>query len=158
MFRTNAQSRVIEEAFVRYGLPYRLVAGTRFYERKEIKDLIAYLRLIQNPLDSVSLLRIINVPVRGIGQTSLDQFTAWAAQQGISLYAALQKLANPEPNTAPPPFSARVTKMLVIFSNLLKELIEKHQSSGLVEFFDAVVTRSGYKDYILNEEDGDETL
>jgi DNA helicase-2/ATP-dependent DNA helicase PcrA len=156
MFRTNAQSRVIEEGFVRYGLPYKLVAGTRFYERKEIKDLIAYLRLIQNPLDSVSLLRIINVPARGIGQTSQDQLTTWAAQQGISVYAALQKLANPDPNSPPPPFSARITKMLITFSNILKDLIEQHKSLGLLEFYDAVVTRSGYKDFILSEEDGDE--
>ncbi len=156
MFRTNAQSRVIEEAFVRYGLPYKLVAGTRFYERKEIKDLIAYLRLIQNPLDSVSLLRIINVPVRGIGQTSLDQLTAWAAQQGISIYAALRKLSQNSATATPPPFNSRITKMLVSFSNLLQELVEQHQSLGLIEFFDAVVTRSGYKDYILNHEDGDE--
>jgi DNA helicase-2/ATP-dependent DNA helicase PcrA len=156
MFRTNAQSRVIEEAFVRYGLPYKLVAGTRFYERKEIKDLIAYLRLIQNPLDSVSLMRIINVPVRGIGQTSLDQLTAWASQQGISIYAALQKLAGSEPASTPPPFNTRLTKMLNVFTNLLKELIEQHQSLGLLEFFDVVVTRSGYKDFVLNEEDGDE--
>jgi DNA helicase-2/ATP-dependent DNA helicase PcrA len=156
MFRTNAQSRVIEEAFVRYGLPYKLVAGTRFYERKEIKDLIAYLRLIQNPLDSVSLMRIINVPVRGIGQTSLDQLTAWASQQGISIYAALQKLAGSEPASILPPFNTRLTKMLNVFTNLLKELIEQHQSLGLLEFFDVVVTRSGYKDFVLNEEDGDE--
>ena len=74
MYRTNAQSRVIEEAFVRYGLPYKLVAGTRFYERREIKDIISYLRLIQNPYDSVSLMRIINVPGRGIGQHSLENW------------------------------------------------------------------------------------
>ena len=68
MYRTNAQSRALEEAFLRYGMPYKLVAGTRFYERREVKDIIAYLRLIQNPGDSVSLLRVINVPGRGIGQ------------------------------------------------------------------------------------------
>ena len=96
MYRTNAQSRVIEEAFVRYGVPYKLVAGTRFYERREIKDVIGYLRLIQNPYDSVSLMRIINVPGRGIGQHSLDELAAWADSQGISQYEALQRLANPE--------------------------------------------------------------
>ena len=83
MYRTNAQSRVLEEAFIRYGTPYKLVAGTRFYERREVKDIIAYLRLIQNPVDTVSLLRIINVPQRGIGQRTLDELTRWAREQGI---------------------------------------------------------------------------
>ncbi|GAI10712.1 unnamed protein product, partial [marine sediment metagenome] len=78
MYRTNAQSRALEEAFVRYGTPYKLVAGTRFYERREIKDIIAYLRLIQNPYDSVSLLRIINVPGRGIGQQTQARLSGWA--------------------------------------------------------------------------------
>ncbi|GAG77423.1 unnamed protein product, partial [marine sediment metagenome] len=78
MYRTNAQSRALEEVFVRYGMPYKLVASTRFYERREVKDIIAYLRLIQNPYDSVSLLRIINVPGRGIGQRSLSQLSNWA--------------------------------------------------------------------------------
>ncbi len=73
MYRTNAQSRVLEEAFLRYGVPYRLVAGTRFYDRREVRDVIAYLRLVQNPHDSVSLRRIINVPPRGVGQRSLGQ-------------------------------------------------------------------------------------
>ncbi|MDD5190203.1 MAG: UvrD-helicase domain-containing protein, partial [Dehalococcoidales bacterium] len=78
MFRTNAQSRVLEEAFVRYGTPYRLVAGTKFYERREIKDIIAYFRLIHNPQDSVSLLRVINVPGRGIGDQTTDKLAVWA--------------------------------------------------------------------------------
>jgi DNA helicase II / ATP-dependent DNA helicase PcrA len=158
MFRTNAQSRVLEEAFVRYGLPYKLVAGTRFYERKEIKDIVAYLRLIQNPLDTVSLMRIINIPVRGIGQTSLDQLTGWASQQGISVFAALLKLAKPEPGAVPAPFNSRSAKMLINFANLLQDLIEQHQSLGLVEFFDLLLNRSGYRAYLMNEENGDERL
>jgi DNA helicase-2/ATP-dependent DNA helicase PcrA len=156
LYRTNAQSRVIEEAFVRYGLPYKLVAGTRFYERKEIKDIVAYLRLIHNPLDTVSLMRIINVPPRGIGQTSLDQLTAWAASQGLAVYDALLQLAGQENPAVSVPFNSRVTKMLVNFTNLLKELIEQSQTLGLLEFFDKVVTRTGYKDYVLQDEDGDE--
>ena len=68
MYRTNAQSRALEEAFIRYGTPYKLVAGTRFYERREVKDIIAYLRFVYNQRDSVSLLRIINIPQRGIGE------------------------------------------------------------------------------------------
>ena len=78
MYRTNAQSRALEEAFVRYGLPYRLVGATRFYERREIKDIIAYLRVIHNPCDGVSLARIINVPGRGIGQHNQAKLTRWS--------------------------------------------------------------------------------
>ncbi|GAH70659.1 unnamed protein product, partial [marine sediment metagenome] len=96
MYRTNAQSRALEEAFVRYGMPYKLVASTRFYERREVKDIIAYLRLIQNPYDSVSLLRIINVPGRGIGQRSLSQLSNWAKSMGASQYEALKLITEPE--------------------------------------------------------------
>ena len=94
MYRTNAQSRVLEEAFIRYGVPYRLVAGTRFYERREVKDVIAYFRLIQNPQDSVSLQRIINVPGRGIGPTTVAKLAAWAQSLGASAYDALRLLVD----------------------------------------------------------------
>ena len=135
MYRTNAQSRVIEEAFVRYGLPYKLVAGTRFYERREIKDVIGYLRLIQNPYDSVSLMRIINVPGRGIGQHSLDELAEWASSQGISQYEALQRLADPETSPAQLPFSARIAKTLGSFGSLLKELIAAQPGNELRGLF-----------------------
>jgi DNA helicase-2/ATP-dependent DNA helicase PcrA len=156
MYRTNAQSRVIEEAFVRFGLPYKLVAGTRFYERREIKDVIGYLRLIQNPADTVSLMRIINVPGRGIGQHSLDELTKWASSQGISQYEALQRLAAPDTSVPQLPFSARIAKTLGNFGALLRELIAQSKETNLVNLFDTVVTKSGYKDYVLAEEDGDD--
>ncbi len=156
MYRTNAQSRVIEEAFVRYGLPYKLVAGTRFYERREIKDIISYLRLIQNPNDSVSLMRIINIPGRGIGQHSLDELASWAKSQGISQSEALRRLADPDIDTSQLPFSVRVAKTLGNFGALLKSLIDDSRTLDLVDFFDRVVDKSGYKNYILGEEDGDE--
>jgi DNA helicase II / ATP-dependent DNA helicase PcrA len=155
-YRTNAQSRVIEEAFVRYGLPYKLVAGTRFYERREIKDVIAYLRLVQNPYDSVSLIRMINVPGRGIGQTTLDQLSAWAKSEGITQYEALQKLADPALNAASLPFNSRIAKALAAFGGLLGELISASREMSLTDFFDRLTIRSGYKDFLLNEEGGDE--
>jgi DNA helicase II / ATP-dependent DNA helicase PcrA len=155
LFRTNAQSRVIEESFVRYGLPYKLVAGTRFYERREIKDLIAYLRLIQNPHDSVSLLRIINIPGRGIGQRTLDDLAKWAASQGLSQYEALVRLAAGV-NPIGLPFSPRVAKILGGFGLLVQGLITAKNEMNLLDFFDQVVSRSGYKDFLLNDEDGDE--
>jgi DNA helicase-2/ATP-dependent DNA helicase PcrA len=147
---------VIEEAFVRYGLPYKLVAGTRFYERREIKDVIAYLRLVQNPYDSVSLIRVINVPGRGIGQTTLDQLSAWAKSEGVTQYEALQKLADPACNAASLPFNSRIAKSLAAFGGLLGELIAASREMSLTDFFDRLTIRSGYKDYLLNEEGGDE--
>ena len=156
MYRTNAQSRVIEEAFVRYGLPYKLVAGTRFYERREIKDVIAYLRLIQNPYDSVSLLRIINIPNRGIGQQTLNLLSKWASEQGISLFDALKKLAEPDGGTGLLPFNSRTVKTLGAFGSLLKDLVLRSRETNLLDLFDHLTVASGYKDYILADEDGDE--
>jgi DNA helicase-2/ATP-dependent DNA helicase PcrA len=151
MYRTNAQSRALEEAFIRYGIPYRLVAGTRFYERREVKDIIAYLRLIQNPYDSVSLLRIINVPPRGIGQRSLDELSHRAKSTGVPEYKALQLM---EQN--PPSLSPRISQTLIGFSKLVEELIARSGELDLVELFDLVVERIGYKEYVMGEADGEE--
>ena len=98
MYRTNAQSRAIEEAFIRYGMPYQLVGGVRFYERRETKDVIAYLKLIHNPFDSVSLMRIINTPGRGIGKKTVDDLLGWTRQLGIPIYAGLERLAGEDPS------------------------------------------------------------
>ena len=92
MYRTNAQSRALEEAMVRANIPYRLVGATRFYARREVKDVLAYLRLIHNPYDSVSLQRVINVPGRGIGARTVTELTRWAGRAGLPLYTALQLL------------------------------------------------------------------
>ena len=89
LYRTNAQSRSIEESFMRFGVPYRVVGGQKFYDRKEIKDIIAYLRLIFQPEDRISFDRIVNVPTRGIGATSLSRFNTWHAQNGMPLVEAL---------------------------------------------------------------------
>ncbi|MBM3947362.1 MAG: DNA helicase UvrD, partial [SAR202 cluster bacterium] len=96
MYRTNAQSRAPEEAFVRHGIPYRIIGGLRFWERREVKDALAYLRVIHNPFDSVSLARIVNVPPRGIGAKTLDELTQWATRQNVPLYAALQMAVAPQ--------------------------------------------------------------
>lgn len=90
LYRTNAQSRSIEEMFVRYSIPYRIVGGQRFYDRKEIKDVLAYLRLIYQPDDRVSFERVVNVPGRGIGPTSIQKFLDWVDQSGMSLLECLQ--------------------------------------------------------------------
>ena len=156
MFRTNAQSRVLEEAFIRYGMPYKLVAGTRFYERREVRDIIAYLRLIQNPNDAVSLRRIINVPQRGIGERSLDELARWAQGQGVSEYRALKLLADSADSDAELPFSGRTVKALAGFAAMLENLIEKNRELDLVKLFDLVVEKSGYKQYITGLVDGEE--
>jgi DNA helicase-2/ATP-dependent DNA helicase PcrA len=88
-YRTNAQSRVVEEELVRAEVPYRVVGGTRFYERREVKDALAYLRAIVNPVDEVSLKRIVNVPKRGVGDTSLGRIDAWATSHGVTFAEAL---------------------------------------------------------------------
>ncbi len=159
MYRTNAQSRALEEAFIRYGVPYKLVAGTRFYERREIKDIIAYLRLIQNRYDSVSLLRIINVPQRGIGQRSLSELSGWARSRGISEYKALQLIAEQKDSDATehrPPLSSRIIKTSVGFVDMMEGFIARSRKLNLVDLVDLVVKSSGYKGYILGLVDGEE--
>jgi len=156
MYRTNAQSRALEEAFIRYGMPYKLVAGTRFYERREVKDVIAYLRLIQNPYDTVSLRRVINVPQRGIGERSLDELTRWAESQGVNEYKALQLLAQSNESSEELPFSARTVKVLSGFAVMIENFIEKSRELDMVKLFDHVVEKSGYKQYITGLVDGDD--
>jgi len=156
MYRTNAQSRALEEAFVRYGIPYKLVASTRFYERREVKDVIAYLRLIQNPSDSVSLLRIINVPGRGIGQHSLSQLSDWAKSIGVSQYEALRLIAESKGDEHQPPFSPRISKVLTGFIKLIDGFRGRSQELNVVDLFDLVVEGSGYKGHILSQADGEE--
>ncbi len=155
MYRTNAQSRVLEEAFIRYGTPYKLVAGTRFYERREIKDIIAYLKLIHNPRDTVSLLRVINVPQRGIGDRTVSLLTEWASSMNISQYQALKSLATSQ-ELAKSPFNGRSARLLVDFYNMIDELNKMSYELKPDELFDQIVNRTGYKSYVkslTDEED-----
>jgi DNA helicase-2/ATP-dependent DNA helicase PcrA len=158
MYRTNAQSRVLEEAFIRYGTPYRLVAGTRFYERREVKDVVAYFRLIQNPQDSVSLQRIINVPGRGIGQQTITKLTAWAKSLGVSMYDAMGLIVEARKNrdTKQLPFDIRSADALARFGQMIAGFVEMSQNMNLVGLFNLVVENSGYKLFTLNDPDGAE--
>jgi len=157
MYRTNAQSRVLEESFLRYGVPYKLVAGTRFYERREIKDVLAYLRLIQNPEDGVSLFRIISVPGRGIGQSSLSQLSGWAKSLDLSEYRALQLLTDSRDGEIySNPFNSRTEKALTAFLRMMEEFIVRGREMNLVDLLDLVVERSGYKEYIFAGLDGED--
>ncbi len=117
LYRTNAQSRALEEQFRYSGIPYTIVGGTKFYERKEIKDILAYLRVLVNPDDSVSLLRIINFPARGIGQTTLEAVNRYARSRNVGLYQALQQ-AEKIPG---------ITRLAVKHINDFVELVERYR-------------------------------
>ena len=147
MYRTNAQSRVLEDAFVRAGLPYKLVGATRFYARREIKDVLAYLRLVHNPRDSVSLARIINVPARGIGAKTRSSLETWAADLEAPIHTALQMLKDESAGGAAP-FSTRARKVLVGFADLLDELITAREKMNVLELLDLILDKSGYSAYI----------
>jgi DNA helicase-2/ATP-dependent DNA helicase PcrA len=152
MYRTNAQSRPIEDAFVWRGMPYKLVGATRFYERREIKDVLAYLRLIHNPYDNVSLARVINVPSRGIGSKTIAQLEKWVGEMGGAAYDALQTLLEKEETEkteeAEVPLSSRAQKALLGFTTLLEELIAAQGKLDLLELLDFVLDRTGYADYV----------
>jgi DNA helicase-2/ATP-dependent DNA helicase PcrA len=170
LYRTNAQSRVVEEAFVRRGIRYRLIGGVRFYERKEIKDVLAYLRLVLNPFDSVALFRVINVPTRGIGDRTVADLTDWATDLGVPIYTALQLLdddgadaagdsASGRPQAAPAavPFNTRTRNALLSFLHLVDRLIAAREEHDLVTLLDLLLERTGYHDALLRdhgEEDG----
>ncbi|MGI8422729.1 MAG: ATP-dependent helicase [Chloroflexota bacterium] len=161
MYRMNSQSRAIEEALIRRRLPYQIVGGTRFYERREIKDVLAYLRLTNNPNDGVSLERVINVPQRGIGDTTLEQLRDWASALGIPISHALRLLRALESGTengprVSPPFNDRARAQLLAFGKLLSDFEDAATSVGPVELFDTVILRTAYRDYLINDKAGEE--
>ena len=152
MYRTNAQSRPIEDAFVRRGVPYKLVGATRFYERREIKDVLAYLRVLHNPYDGVGLMRIINVPPRAIGQKTAGTLMRWAGEMGVPAYAALQILVEDEGRTAAP-FGTRAMRALSSFTTMIEELTRARQELNLLELLDLLLERTGYATYIQDGTD-----
>jgi DNA helicase-2/ATP-dependent DNA helicase PcrA len=146
-YRTNAQSRVFEEVFIRVGLPYRVVGGVRFYERREVRDLIAYLRVLVNPEDTVSLRRILNVPRRGIGERAQACVTALADRQRISFTAALRRLDEAYG------IAARSASAIKEFVALLDELRAMAESLPPSHVMEAVLARTGYFDELEESED-----
>jgi DNA helicase-2/ATP-dependent DNA helicase PcrA len=139
-YRTNAQSRAFEEVFVRVGIPYKVVGGTRFYERREVKDALAYLRVMSNPADSVNLRRILNVPKRGIGERAEACVAALAERERIPFIAALGR-----PEDAPG-IVTRSVMAIKAFTGLLEQLREVHEreDAGVGDLLEAVLDRSGY--------------
>lgn len=139
-YRTNAQSRALEEIFIRTGLPYRVVGGTRFYERKEIKDALAYLRAIANPDDSVSIRRIFNTPRRGLGDKAEATLAAYAHDRGISFGSAIAAAVEGEI----PGLAARTLNALRDFHATLTEVRDFAEDATPAEILDAILDRSGY--------------
>lgn len=161
MYRTNAQSRAVEEAFIRRGIPYRLVGATRFYNRREIKDALAYMRLAHNPDDDVSLRRVINTPPRSIGAASVERLSSWAATLNASLYTGLRLLGDDEPELATRasahPFSARAKNALLHFYTLLQGWIEARSHLTPAQLLDRILDESGYRDWLHDgSEEGEE--
>jgi DNA helicase-2/ATP-dependent DNA helicase PcrA len=157
MYRVNAQSRALEETFLRYGVPYRLVGGTRFYQRREVKDVIAYLRVIHNSRDDVSLTRIVNVPGRGIGQKTMSALQSWARSHDVSFSEALNQLShNDLAADNGQAISSRTAQALAAFDALMTELTRLSPELSLSGLLDEVLKRTGYKQHLLDKDDGEE--
>jgi DNA helicase-2/ATP-dependent DNA helicase PcrA len=146
-YRTNAQSRVFEEIFIRVGLPYRVVGGVRFYERREVRDLLAYLRLVANPADEVSLRRVLNVPKRGIGDRAEEYVAAYAQRQRISFAEALTRPADV------PGMAGRSANAVEAFNQLIGGLRDLAADAPVAELAEAILDRTGYVESLENSSD-----
>jgi DNA helicase II / ATP-dependent DNA helicase PcrA len=144
LYRTNAQSRVMEEVLLKSNMNYSIIGGTKFYDRKEIKDMLAYLRLISNPDDDISLQRVINVPKRGIGSTSLDKIANFAAMHDLSLNQALDsvELIGLSPKT---------TKAAAEFRDLIQNYTKMQEYLSVTELVEEVLEKSGYREMLKAE-------
>jgi DNA helicase-2/ATP-dependent DNA helicase PcrA len=145
LYRTNAQSRALEESLVRWGIPYLVVGGLRFYDRREIKDVLAYLRLLVNPADTVSLLRVLNVPRRGIGKTTVERLSDAAAQLGLPLWEVVSDAE------AVRSLGGRSAKGLLQFAELINDLAGRAQDSPPSELVQRVMEQSGYVAELIAE-------
>jgi DNA helicase-2/ATP-dependent DNA helicase PcrA len=147
LYRINAQSRVLEEMFMREGLPYKIVGGQKFYDRKEIKDIIAYLRLIQNPADNVSLKRIINVPKRGIGDTTVEHAENVAIEKGLAIFSIISD-ANEYS------VLSRAAQKLDVFSKMIMRLRTMKENYSISQLLDMVINDTG----VLREYEAEDTV
>ena len=144
-YRTHAQSRVLEEELIRSQIPYRIVGGVKFYARREIKDILAYLRLIYNEEDEVSLLRVINLPKRGIGKGAMEKLRNFALENNISLYKSLLSYSSSG-------FAKGKLKMgLISFVNLIENLKSLSGDRNLVSLIESIIEESGYGQMLENE-------
>ncbi len=144
LYRTNAQSYTLERAFLRLRVPYQIVGGVRFYDRKEIKDIIAYLRLVYQPNDRMSFSRIVNVPTRGIGATSLERFMMWQAASGMDILSALVNVDQTSTVTA------RAKQALVSLGEKLRLVQVLLETASPTEVIEKLLNLTGYREYILD--------
>ncbi|HDS2024464.1 TPA: DNA helicase PcrA [Staphylococcus aureus] len=144
LYRTNAQSRVLEETFMKSNMPYTMVGGQKFYDRKEIKDLLSYLRIIANSNDDISLQRIINVPKRGVGPSSVEKVQNYALQNNISMFDALGEADFIG-------LSKKVTQECLNFYELIQSLIKEQEFLEIHEIVDEVLQKSGYREMLERE-------
>jgi len=152
MYRTNAQSRALEEAFVRASLPYKLVGATRFYSRREVKDLLAFLRLVHNPDDDVSMARVVNVPARGMGAKTITALEDAAREQGISVYRVLQSIR--EPGSEGPGLWSRARTSCLAFLDMVEGWTVASRELRVAELVSRILEETGYEDYIRHSNDG----
>ncbi|MBQ11279.1 MAG: AAA family ATPase [Planctomyces sp.] len=155
MYRVNAQSRALEEACLHRGMQYRLVGGVRFYQRREVKDLMAYLNLLQNPLDEVNLTRVIGVPPRGIGAKSMQDLARWAREQNVSLISAMQQIAaaRSQGQPSPVPITARASNAIADFADMVEGLVQRVTQVPIVDLIDQVLDDTGLRRFIQNSDD-----
>ncbi|RIO54123.1 DNA helicase PcrA [Staphylococcus pasteuri] len=145
LYRTNAQSRVLEETFMKSNIPYTMVGGQKFYDRKEIKDLLSYLRVIANSNDDISLQRIINVPKRGVGPSSVEKIQTYAVQNNISMFDALGEVDFIG-------LSKKVTQECISFYEMIQNLIKEQEFLEISEIVEEVLVKSGYRDMLDREQ------
>lgn len=145
LYRTNAQSRVLEETFMKSNLPYTMVGGQKFYDRKEIKDLLSYLRVVANSNDEISLQRIINVPKRGIGPSSVEKIQRYANDNNISMFDALAEVDFIG-------LSKKVTQECIKFYELIQNLIKEQKFLEVSEIVVEILDKSGYRDMLEREQ------
>jgi DNA helicase-2/ATP-dependent DNA helicase PcrA len=156
-YRTNAQSRALEDAFVRYGVPYTLIGGTPFYQRREIKDLLAYIRLIGNPADGLSFERVVNVPARGIGQKTVSDLNVWAARLAVPLFQVTKLAAEGteeiggDGRIAPVvPMATRPRSLVGKFVAVIEGAQERLADATLAETIESLLERVEYKDHLVD--------
>ncbi|MBY8914141.1 DNA helicase PcrA [Bacillus sp. YC2] len=144
LYRTNAQSRVIEETLLKAGLNYNIVGGTKFYDRKEIKDILAYLRLVSNPDDDISFTRIVNVPKRGVGATSLEKIASYAAMNGMSLFQAIKQVDFIG-------VSAKAANALDSFGTMIEHLTNMQDYLSITELTEEILDKTEYREMLKAE-------
>ncbi|SFX18795.1 DNA helicase-2 / ATP-dependent DNA helicase PcrA [Thermoactinomyces sp. DSM 45891] len=144
LYRTNAQSRVLEEVMLKANIPYQVVGGIKFYERKEIKDLLAYLRLVVNPDDDLSLTRVINVPKRGIGTATMEKIAQYASSQGVSLFRSILEAEQIG-------LTKRAITTLQEFASLIQQMHAMIEYLSAVELTEEILQRSGYREELKRE-------